>query len=217
MLHFDEATGASTIGLGSATLGGMWGWWLCAKCNHRTARWEAEYLRWSSDISRAIHQHPAPAWKRLAARNTSADPGAFVRVLWGWMFAVDGKLRWGWPELAESILTGEPTSLPRGLRLLLTATTSPWIAAIKPVCAQWTGSRWDPEAANEPRVAVSAPPFVAYLAAEGTDPARGSFDTSEWLADRAGTRRPLDLELLIVETLTDEDVERMRALAPASA
>lgn len=216
VLYFDEATGESTIALGrSAGQGGMWGWWLCARCNNRTAKWEGEYRRWSAEVSRAIREHPAPAWKRLSAKNPRADPGAFVRVLWSWMFAIDEKLRWGWPELAESILTGAPANAPRGLRLLLTATTSQWIAAMKPVRARWTGTGWDHDAANQPRVAVSAPPFVAYLAIEGTDPAPGSLDTTEWLADHAGERRPLDLELLIVETLTDEDVERMRAFAPS--
>lgn len=216
VLYFDEATGESTIGLGrSAGQDGMWGWWLCARCNNRTARWEGEYLRWSADISRVIREHSAPAWKRLSARNPHADPGAFVRVLWSWMFAIDEKLRWGWPELADSILTGEPTTAPRGLRLLLAATTSPWIAATRPIRAQWTGSRWDPCAANQARVAVSAPPFVVYLAGDGTDPAPGALDTAEWLTDRAGETRRLDLELLIVETLTDEDVERIRAFAPS--
>ena len=217
VLYFDEMTGESTVGFGRATFDGMAGWWLCASCNNRTAKWEHEYLRWSSQLSQAIREHHAPAWKRLSALDTSSDPGAFVRVLWAWMFAIDEKLRWGWPEFAESVLNGEPTSPPRGLRLLLTATTSPWIAAIKPVRAQWTGRGWDPEAANQPRVAVSAPPFVAYLAVDDTDPAPGSFDTCEWLADRAGASRPLTLDLLIVETLTDGDVERMRALAPTSA
>ena len=217
VLYFDERTGESTVGFGRATYDGMAGWWLCATCNNRTAKWEREYLRWKDQLSLVIRTHPAPAWKRLSAHDPSSDPGAFVRVLWAWMFAIDEKLRWGWPELAESTLTGEPTSPPRGLRLLLTATTSPWIAAIKPVRAQWTGQGWDPNTANQPRVAVTAPPFVAYLAADGTNPAPGSLDTSKWLADRAGTRRPLDLELLIVETLTDEDVERMQALAHASA
>jgi hypothetical protein len=217
VLYFDERRGESTIGFGRATDGGMWGWWLCTNCNGHTERWEPEFRRWSSEISRAIHGHRAPAWKRLSAQIPDADPGAFARVLWGWMFALDGKLRWGWPELAESVLSGEPTGPPRGLRLLLVATTSPWIAAIKPVRAQWTGDGWDPEAANQPRVAVSAPPFVSYLAVEGTEPAPGSLDTAEWLADRAGTRRPLELDLLIVETLTDDEVERMRTLAPTSS
>lgn len=181
VLYFDETTGDSTVGFGRATFDGMAGWWLCASCNNRTGKWESEYLRWCSQLSQAIHEHEAPAWKRLSARDASADPGAFVRVLWAWMFAIDTKLQRGWPELAASVLSGEPAGPPRGLRLLLTATTSPWIAAIKPVRAQWTSHGWDPEAANQPRVAVSAPPFIAYLAVDDTDPAPGSFDTSEWL------------------------------------
>ncbi len=164
-----------------------------------------------------MHDCGASPWRRLSARNESADPGAFVRVLWAWMFALDNGLHWGWPELAESTLSGEPASPPRGLRLLLAATTSPWIAAVEPIRAQWAGHGWDSEAANQPRVAISAPPFVAMLAADDTDPAPGSFDTCVWLADRAGARRPLTLELLIVETLTDQDVERMEALARVSA
>jgi hypothetical protein len=217
VLYFDEASGESMIGLGrSAGQKGMWGWWLCARCNNRTAKWEGEYLYWSAVISRVIREHPAPAWKRLPARNLHADPGAFVRVLWSWMFAIDVKLRWGWPDLAESVLTGEPTDPPTGIRLLLAASTSPWIAAAKPVRAQWTGEGWDAVAANAPRAAVSAPPFVVYLAADGTEPAPGSLDTEEWLRYRAGTRRAVDLELLIVDALTDADVERMQIGVPLS-
>lgn len=214
VLYVNEPTGESTVGLGRATYDGMAGWWLCAICNNRTERWEGEYHRWADQISLAIREHPEPSWRRLSAHDPSSDPGAFVRVLWAWMFAIDTKLRWGWPELAASVLSGEPTSPPRGLRLLLTATTSPWIAATKAIRAMWTGHGWDPEAANQPRVAVSAPPFQVFLAVDDTDPAPGSLDTRAWLADRAGTRRPLDLELLIVETLTDKDVERMQVLAP---
>lgn len=211
VLFLDESTRKSSIGLGRPTYDGMAGWWLCARCNNRTARWEPEYLRWKIQISTAIDAHPAPAWKRLSIHDPSSDPGALVRVLWAWMFAIDEGLGWGWPKLAESVLTGEPTDPPIGIRLLLTASTSPWIAATKPVRAQWTGQGWDPVAANAPRVAVSAPPFFVYLAADGADPAPGSLDTEEWLGDRAGTRRALDLELLIVDALTDDDMERMRA------
>lgn len=210
VLFFDEDSGESSVGFGRATYDGMAGWWLCATCNNRTARWESEYGRWADQISLAIRSHAEPAWLRMSVHDPSSDPGAFVRVLWAWMYAIDPKLRWGWPELAASVLSGEPTFPPRGLRLLLTATTSPWIAAIQPNRARWTGQEWDADAANMPRVAVSAPPFQVCLAADGTDPAAGSFDTGAWLADRAGLRRALDLELLIVETLTDEDVERMR-------
>jgi hypothetical protein len=78
------------------------------------------------------------------------------------------------------------------------------------VDGSWLGSRGSQPAAR----AVSAPPFQVFLAVDDTDPAPGSLDTRAWLADRAGTRRPLDLELLIVETLTDKDVERMQVLAP---
>lgn len=216
VLFFDETTGDSTIGLGRATYDGMAGWWLCAECNNRTERWESEYRRWKEQLSAAISAHPAPAWKRISAHDPSSDPGALVRLLWTWMFAIDETLRLGWPELAQSLITGEPAGPPDGLRLLLTASTSPWIAAMQPVRAQWTGKGWDPDAANQPRIAVSAPPFFVCLEVDGTDPAPGAFETSEWLAHRAGTRRPLDLELLIVEALTDDDVERMRAFAPTS-
>jgi hypothetical protein len=216
VLFFDEGTGHSTIGLGRATFDGMAGWWLCADCNNRTSKWELEYRRWEDQLSAAISAHPAPAWKRLSAHDPSSDPGAVVRLLWAWMFAIDGKLRLGWPKLADSVLTGDPTSPPDGIRLLLTASTSPWIAATKPLRGQWTGNGWDPEAASQPRVAVSAPPFFVCLAVDGTDPAPGSFDTEEWLADPAGTKRPLDLELLIVDALSDADVERMRSLGQLS-
>lgn len=215
ILYFDERTSESRIGWGRSNSGGMWGWWLCARCNNRTERWEPEYHRWTEQIGAEISAHPAPAWKRLAVHDPNSDPGMFVRVLWTWMFAIDEKLRWGWPELGESVLTGEPTDPPRGLRLLLTASTSPWIAAIKPVRTQWTGGGWDPVAANQPRVAVSAPPFFVYLAVDGTDPAPGACDTSEWLADRPGERRRLDIELLIVEALGDDEVERLEV--PASS
>ena len=211
VLSIDDTTGDSSLRFGRATFDGMAGWWLCATCNNRTERWEPEYHRWQHQVSSAIDAHPAPAWKLLSIHDPSSDPGALVRLFWGWMFAIDEKLRWGWPELADSVLTGEPTSTPDGLRLLLTASTSPWIAATKPMRTQWTGRGWDPEAASQPRVVVSAPPFFVHLAVDGTDPAPGSFDTAEWLADRAGTRRALDVELLIVDALSDADVEQMRS------
>lgn len=216
VLHFSETTGESRIAWGTAHDGGMWGWWLCERCNNRTERWEAEYRRWKEQLEDAISSQPAPAWKRLSIHDPRSDPGALVRVFWAWMFAIDDGLGWGWPDLAESVLTGEPTDPPNGIRLLLTASTSPWIAATKPVRAHWKGQGWDPVAANAPRVAVSAPPFFVYLAADGTDPAPGSLDTGEWLRERAGTRRALDLELLIVDALTDDDVERMRVGVPLS-
>lgn len=217
VLYFEEETGVSTVGFGRATYDGMAGWWLCASCNNRTARWETEYLAWKWPLFGAIHERGATAGKRLCARMDNADPGAFVRILWAWMFAIDERLFIGWPEVAERILSGVPTKTPRGLRLLLAATPSLWIAAVKPVRAQWTGHGWDPETANQPRVAISAPPFVVVLAVDGTDPAPGFFDATAWLTEPAGERRPLTLDVPLVETLTDDDVSRMRALAPVSA
>lgn len=217
VLFVDDEAGTSTVGFGRATHNGMSGWWLCSSCNNRAGRWEREYLGWRKPILAAIHESGAVHGQRLCARIPSADPGAFVRVLWAWMFAIDDRLLLGFPELAKAVLTGEPTLPPRGLRLLLAATPSPWIAAVKPRRALWTGHGWDPELANQPRVAVSAPPFVVLLAVDGTEPAPGFFDTAAWLADHAGTRRPLTLKLLLVETLTDDDVSRMRVPAPIPA
>ena len=60
----------------------------------------------------------------LACAIETGDPGAFVRALWGWMFAIDDELRAEQPALAQSVLSGEPVEAPTAVHLLLGATTS---------------------------------------------------------------------------------------------
>ena len=127
----------------------------------------------------------------------------------------DMPLLLGREELAGRVLSGEPSEAPRGLRLLIAGTPSKWVAATKPRRAVWTGRGWDKELAEQPRVALSAPPFAVCLVVDGTDPCPGFFDTAPWLSERAGKRRFLTLELPLVETLTDDDVTCLRELTPA--
>ena len=154
----------------------------------------------------------------LACAIENGDPGAFVRALWGWMFAIDDKLRDEQPAVARSVLSGEPVEAPAAVRLLLGATTSlrVWlrgqrdhVSVATPLGrSDWRTRRsgfWTPtpEVVRLPRAVVCAPPYVAILAAATDDPVAPYMDTTGWLADRSGDRRQVTLYLPTISALAD--------------
>ena len=181
--------GRRTYGLSRAALGGMWGRWFCASCNNNVARaWDEEFVRWAPGLFTALHD-PARTGNRVAARIVGVAPGAFVRCLWAWMFALSDVLRDRQPAVAESVISGRPILPPANARLLLAATRDLQFG----IFAMWNS------------IAVTAPPFAVLLLGERMfGHGNGMFDTGPWLRESAEERRGLELELPIVHTF-DED------------
>jgi hypothetical protein len=114
--------GSRVLELGSGTRdSGSWGWWFCASCNRDTSRWEVEHSRWQRACLEGIRQHGSPL---VPIELRDHDPGAFVRALWAWMFAVDDMLLDEHRNLAAAIRSGDAVRQPQDLRLWLAATTS---------------------------------------------------------------------------------------------
>lgn len=139
--------GRQTYDLGNEELGGMWGRWFCAECNNATRSWDEEYTRWTIDPLRALHDPKNPG-NTFAARAYTADPGALVRCLWAWMFALADNLRARQPEIAAAVLRGSPAEPSERLRLLLAATRDTHFGMLVLPLAG---------------AIVTAPPFVAVL------------------------------------------------------
>jgi len=204
--------GARTLELGKGPPGaGAWGWYFCASCNGDTSKWEDEHLRWQRPILQRIHEHgsprPLPPGEML-----DRDPGAFVRALWAWMFALDETLFGGHRDLAAAVKSGDAVQPPRDLRLLLAATTSleMWASRQRDgygVAFDLRHGGWqhresglwslEPELLELPRVVISTPPFVLVLADSARDVPL--FDTAPWLTEAAGNRRAVPLLLPTVE------------------
>ncbi len=89
--------------------GGMWGRWYCEPCNNRTGLGDEEYLRWCPDLLAALHD-PANSGNTISFVSTLLDPGAFVRSLWAWGFALADNLRAACPDVAASVLAGDPVA-----------------------------------------------------------------------------------------------------------
>jgi hypothetical protein len=214
-IEFIADDGTSWLGLSRPDGGGgAWGRWLCADCNTVTGRWDDEYARWSRNLVVQIHDGNVRVGQQVPMFVRDGDPGAVVRALWAWMFALDGDLRLKEPALAQSVLAGHPVSQPKDIKLLLAATTSLriWVSGqvggyavrtpVGPDRGYTTADGiWAPgnEMVGVPRVAISSPPFVVLLAEDGHD--RGGvpyFDTAEWVADRAGDRRDVSMYLPVV-------------------
>ena len=170
----------------------MNGKWFCENCNGRTGLWDEEYLRWRPDLLAALHD-PHKTGNRISAVLPSADPGAFVRCLWAWGFALATDLRPAIPDAADAVFSGEPVA-PPAYRLYLAATRENQSAIMVL-----------PHSVN-----VTAPPFVMSLIwprmvamGKGVE----MFDTGRWLLLRAQTKSRVEVTLPIVETLGDEGEE----------
>jgi hypothetical protein len=148
-------------------------------------------------------------------------PGAVVRAMWAWMFALDPNLRLNEPDLAAAVLSGDPVEPPTDKKLLIGATTSLgiWVSgqvgghAFRtpvggrvPSYKTASGIRVvGPEEVDAPEVAVSSPPFVALLADASDDPRVRYTDTAEWLREDAHARREVNLFLPVVRGLESLD------------
>ena len=206
----------SLLGLGRPTQGGAWGRWLCEGCNGRTGLWDEEYLRWQKPLLLAIHDSEEPPRQVLLGEFSNADPGAFVRCLWAWMFALDGRLLESYRSLAEAVLSGEPVDPPSDIRLLIGVTTSlrMWLTnqdgAVRiegaPASDGWYrhgSGLWatSPELLDVPLVVVAAPPFNVVLASSTQAHRLPHLDTGPWLRDAAENRRSTRLDLPMVTVL----------------
>lgn len=203
--------GRSSIGLGTPKDGGVWGWWFCQDCNSRTRIWDEEFMRWSIPLVLEMNRGRPRVGSTVFFAGDAADPGALVRELWAWSFAIDPLLRAEHPGVAEAVRLGTAVAPPEEHRMLLAATSDLriWVAGQRGGAVVRTRTRaqgWHvgasglvlpgPEFLPIPRVAVAAPPFVALLA-EGPDASRlPYFDTGNWLTEIPGTTRvvhaPLD-------------------------
>jgi len=200
----------------------MWKRWFCEPCNGRTGRWEEEYTAWGLSVLLELQRQKPPVGHSVALEFDDADPGALARMFWAWMFAVDFELRAELPDIANAVLSGRPVEPPPGLRVVLGATTDLrlWLMeqrdgkAVRTVAGRgawretpagiWTA---EPEDVPLPRVAISSPPLVALLADRSHDPQPRYFDTSDWLNETTGERRPIAVLLPIVRAFdADETV-----------
>jgi hypothetical protein len=210
--------GISRIGLGTPKDGGMWGWWFCEGCNGITRRWDEEFMGWSIPLLLKIQEERRPIGVELYYEQTDGDPGAFVRELWAWAFAIDERLHTEYPAVAEAVRNGHATEPPDDHRMLLAVTSDLriWVAGQRGGAAVRTSTQalgWHrcasglvlpgPEFLPIPRVAVAAPPFVALLAESRDDPGLRLFDTGDWLKEPPGSRRPIYVPLTTVRALGD--------------
>lgn len=181
--------GRRTYGLGSERLGGMWGYWFCVECNRdRTRPWDEEYTRWVPSLFNIL-QNPTNKGNTISTEGVDFDPGASVRCLWAWFFAVAEGLRERVPETAAAVITGEPPTMTDERRLFLAATRELQFSML----------------IGRFGAAIAAPPYVAFLAGPYTRHlVHGWLDTTPWLGECPGQRRAVSLTLPVVETLGDE-------------
>jgi hypothetical protein len=205
-----DGTRILELGKGTADSGG-WGWYFCTACNGETGRWEEEHLRWQRPILGRIHEHGSPR-PLPPGEMPDRDPGAFVRALWAWMFALDETLFDGHRDLAAAVRSGDAVEPPRDLRLWLAATTSLEMRASRMrdgyvVTMDVRNGPWrqresglwslEPELVELPRAVISTPPFIVVLADSAHE--APLFDTAPWLAETAGNRRAVPLLVPTVE------------------
>jgi hypothetical protein len=187
LLELIDEHGTSHLHLKNAgTGGGGWGEWLCEPCNNKSGEWDEEYGEWSRNIVLGLHDGGVQHGRDLPMHLQNVAPGAVVRAMWAWMFALDPNLRLNEPDLAAAVLSGDPVEPPSDKKLLIGATTSLgiWVSgqvgghAFRtpvggrvPSYKTASGIRVvGPEEVDAPEVAVSSPPFVALLADASDDP-----------------------------------------------
>ena len=108
-VEFVDDEGTSYTGLGRPSGGGgMWGWWFCQTCNWLTRKWDEEFMRWSIPLVEQVQRVRPKVGTELFYEFRTGDPGAFVRGLWAWAFAVDPLLRTEYGDVARSVIDGEP-------------------------------------------------------------------------------------------------------------
>jgi hypothetical protein len=223
LLELIDEHGTSHLHLKNAgTGGGGWGEWLCEPCNNKTGEWDEEYGEWSRNIVLKLHDGGVRHGRDLPMHLQNVAPGAVVRAMWAWMFALDPNLRLNEPDLAAAVLSGDPVDPPSDKKLLIGATTSLgiWVSgqvgghAFRtptggrvPTYKTASGIRViGPEEVDAPEVAISSPPFVALLAEASDDPKVRYTDTADWLREDArARRREVNLFLPVVRGLESLD------------
>jgi hypothetical protein len=200
---YDTETRASVLSLGRKSDGGTWGWWLCEQCNNRTELWEREYLRWVRPLFAEIQRVQPRYGQGIECSMPSADPGAVARLLWGWMFALDPRMRIFYPDVASAILTGDPVEPPPNRRMLLAATPDLRIWMVRRRHDVPLGLT--PLPAAVPLVAIASPPFVVVLADPSYELGNDYLDTSAWLRERAGERRAWQVRMPVVASFDEEE------------
>lgn len=178
-------------GLGRKDLGGMWLRAFCGDCNNRTRVWDEEYARWCPDLFNSLHDLRNKG-NQLASRVFDRDPGAFVRCLWAWAFALSDTMLTRYPQIADAVISGEPVAPPHNSRMLLAATRDLQFGI---QVLSYT-------------IGVTAPPFVALHIARPaySNLERGLFNTGPWLMQPAGVRQAVEIELPIVHTFDEDDL-----------
>lgn len=221
-LHeFIDEHGRSFVQLKNiGTGGGGWGRWLCADCNQKTGEWDDEYGRWSRNLVLGLHDAGVRPGRELPIHLQRVAPGAVVRAMWAWMFALNPSLRLTQPDLAASVLSGDPVEPPPELRLVIGATTSLgiWVSgqvggqAFRTPVGRGPGYTTESgirvastEEVDTPDVAISSPPFVVLLADTSDDMRVSYTDTGDWLREDAHDRRDVDLLLPVVRGLETLD------------
>jgi hypothetical protein len=222
LLELIDEHGTSRLHLKKAgTGGGGWGRWLCQDCNGTTGEWDKEYGEWSRNLVLELHDGGVKSGWDVAMSLQNVAPGAVVRAMWAWMFALDPSLRLNDPDLAAAVLTGDPIEPSTDKKLMIGATTSLgiWVSgqvgghAFRtpvggriPSYKTASGIRVvGPEEVDAPEVAISSPPFVALLADPNDDPLVRYTDTAEWLREDARDRREVHLFLPVVRGLESLD------------
>lgn len=222
LLELIDEHGTSHLHLKNAgTGGGGWGRWLCEACNNTTGEWDEEYGEWSRNLVLGLHDGGIQPARELPMHLRSVAPGAVVRAMWAWMFALDSNLRHNEPDLAAAVLSGDRVEPPSDKKLLIGATTSLgiWVSGQVGGHVFRTSTRGripsyktvsgirvvGTEEVDAPEVAISSPPFVALLADPNDDPLVRYTDTAEWLREDARVRRDVDLLLPVVRGLESLD------------
>ena len=152
-MYRQHPDGRVELGVGRNDESAMWGWWFCDPCNQEvTDRWERPTYDWNSGLDYVLTATAARPGQRVQVTGENVDAGAFVRALWGWVFAVDQWLRAAIPEVASAVLCGDPIEPPARHRLLVAATRDDqmWIA----------GGDEPPTYPVELRAVVSVPPLL---------------------------------------------------------
>lgn len=183
--------GQERYGLGREALGGMWLRAFCGRCNNRTREWDEEYPQWCPALFNALHD-PKSTGNRLESRVIDCDPGAFVRCLWAWAFALSDTMRPRYPQIADAVLSGQPVAPPTDSRLLLAATRDLQFGI---QVLSYT-------------IGVTAPPYVMSHVAQPaySHRERGWFNTGLWLIQPAGVRQTVEIALPIVHTFDEGDL-----------
>lgn len=206
-----EPGGVPMLDHGRESDGGMWGYWFCQPCNGATGVWDEHWLKWQAALLGSVQRRPQATDNVLHA-GLNAKPGAFVRSMWAWMFALLPGLLDEHPAVAEAVRTGEPVDPPPGLRLLFTVTRSLniYVSSQRDVVAVDASltDAWSqrpsglvvqgPSTTALPLVVVGAPPFNVVLVADGYQDRVIHFDASAWLLDAAGDIRDVQVQLPMI-------------------